>query len=155
MTATVNFVPSVRPGEKYKDGSYKSSRHFLDVVVNGASLWESLGKRHDMVSVLCRDFALAEGSTAEDRLLLKSEADFPNDRRSLFVCAECGDLGCGAVTLSVRRVGGKVVWSDFGHENTHEERVLRDDYTDVGPFEFDSSQYESALLDAVRQLKTK
>jgi hypothetical protein len=59
--------------------------------------------------------------TAVDRLLLTSEADFPNERRSLFVCAECGDLGCGAVTLSVTRVGGKVVWSDFGYENTYEE----------------------------------
>jgi len=155
LTATVSFVPAARPGEKYKDGSYRSPRHFLDVVVNGTSLWECLGKRHDMVSVLCRDFAQPESSTAVDRLLLKSEADFPNDRRSLFVCAECGDLGCGAVTLSVRRVGGKVVWSDFGYENTYEEQVLRDDFADVGPFEFDSSQYESALLDAVRQLETK
>jgi hypothetical protein len=59
MIATVSFVPAVRPGAKYGDGSYKSSRRFLDVVVNGNSLWRSLGKPRDMVSVLCLDFAAA------------------------------------------------------------------------------------------------
>ena len=33
-------------------------------------------------------------------------------------------------------------WSDFGLENDHEEKVWRDDYRDVGPFEFEVSQYE-------------
>jgi hypothetical protein len=155
MIATVCFVLAVRPGEKYKDGSYKSSRQFFDVVVNGTSLWECLGKRHDMVSVLCCDFALPESLRALDRLWLKAEADFPDDRCSLFICAECGDLGCGAVTLSVRRAGGKVLWSDFGYENSYEDQVLREHYRDVGPFEFDSSDYEAALLDAMQQFKTK
>jgi len=115
-----------------------------------------LGKQHDMVSVLCSDFAASDTLRAVDRLLLRAEADLPNDRRSLFICAECGDLGCGAVTLSIGRMGAKVLWSDLGYEksyyeNHHEEPVLL--YTDVGPFEFDSSQYEAALLDAVRQLQ--
>jgi len=156
MIATVSFVPVLRPGEKYKDGRYKSSRRFLDVVIDGDSLWQSLGKPRDMVSVLCLDFALPESLQAVDRLLLKSEADLPNNRRSLFVCAECGDLGCGAVTLSVRRAGGvKVIWSDFGRENNHEEKVWRDEYRDVGPFEFDASQYEQAFADATKQLKAE
>ena len=96
------------------------------MVVNGNSLWRSLGKPRDMVSVLCLDFALPESLRAVDRLLLKSEADLPNDRHSLFVCAECGDLGCGAVALSVKRTGEQVRWSDFGLENDHEEKVCRE-----------------------------
>jgi hypothetical protein len=154
MIATISFVPAVRPGEKYEDGSYKSRRRFLDVVVDGTSLWERLGKRHDMVSVLCVDFGVHENAKAVNRLLLKSEADLPNDRRSLFICAECGDLGCGAVTVSTTRVGETVVWSDFGYQNDYEPEISRDDYEDVGPFEFDRDQYESALLDAVAQLKS-
>jgi hypothetical protein len=45
---------------------------------------------------ICAGFVESETLKAVDRLLLMSDADFPNDRRSLFVCAECGDLGCGA-----------------------------------------------------------
>jgi hypothetical protein len=108
-----------------------------------------------MVSMLCADFVESETIKAVDRLLLKSEADLPDDRRSLFVCAECGDLGCGAITLSVKQVDDSVVWCDFGYENNYEAGVWRDDYKDVGPFEFDFHQYESALLDAVAQLKAE
>jgi hypothetical protein len=155
MLSTLSLTPHVRMGEKHDNGSFKSRRTFLDLIVNGASLWEHLGKPHDMVSVLCADYAETETSKALDRLLLNSEADLPNDRRSLFVCAECGDLGCGAITISIKRANEKVVWSDFGYENNYESGVRHDDYTDVGPFEFEFPQYQSCLLNAVAKLKSR
>jgi|SRR5207302_3831138 len=154
MSSTLSLTPLVRVGERHDGGSFKSQRTFLDLVVNGSSLWERLGKPHDMVSVLCVDYAETETLKAVNRLLLNSEADLPNDKRSLFVCAECGDLGCGAITVSVKRVNEKVVWCDFGYENNYESRVLRDDYTNVGPFEFEFRQYQSSLLKAVAKLKS-
>ena len=33
-----------------------SAATFLDLIVNGASLWERLGKPHNMLSVLCSEF---------------------------------------------------------------------------------------------------
>src|SRR5579883_2027141 len=123
MASTLTFMPLMRAGEKYEDGSYKSQRRFLDLVVGRISLWERLGKPHDMVSVLCADFVPSETLNAVDRLLLKSEADLPNGRRSLFVCSECGDLGCGVITISVERAVDTMVWSDFGYENNYENQV--------------------------------
>jgi hypothetical protein len=79
----------------------KSKRHFLDFVVDGKSLWEALGKRHDMVSILCAEYSANETAKALGRLLLDQKADLPNDRRSFFVCSECGDLGCGAITAVI------------------------------------------------------
>jgi hypothetical protein len=153
MTSTLTLLPLLRPGEKLSERTFKSQRRFLDLVVNRVSLWERLGKPHDMVSVLCADFVESETLNAVNGLLLKSESDLPNGRRLLFVCAECGDLGCGAITISVRRAAESVVWSDFGYENNYEAGVSLDDYKDVGPFEFEFHQYESALLDAVAQLR--
>ena len=147
-------MPLLRSEEKYEGGSFKSQRRFLDLVVNRASLWECLGKPHDMVSVLCVLTRQSETLNAADRLLLKSEADLPNNRRSLFVCAECGDLGCGAITVSIKRAANSLVWFDFGYENNYEAGVWRDDYKDVGPFEFEFHDYESALLNGVAQLKS-
>ena len=155
MASTLNVMRLIRSGEKHNDGSFRSQRTFLDLIVNRVSLWERLGKPHDMVSVLCSEFAESDTLKAVDRLLLKSEADLPSDRRSLFVCAECGDLGCGAITISIKRAADRVVWCDFGYEDNYEARVLRDDYSDVGPFEFEFHQYESALLSAVAQLKSR
>lgn len=154
MPSTLSLTPRVRKGEKYDGGSFKSQRTFLDLVVNGASLWARLGKPHDMVSVLCAEFSESETSKAVSALLLDSESELADDRRLLFVCAECGDLGCGAITVSVQRKDGKVVWSDFGYENDYELGVRRGDYTDVGPFEFEFSQYQSCLSNALATLKS-
>jgi hypothetical protein len=107
-----------------------------------------------MVSLLCSDFAELETANGVDRILLKSDADFANVRRALFVCAECGDLGCGAITVLVKRTADRVVGDDFGYENTYEERLTSDDYADVGPFEFEFHQYESTFLTALAKLKS-
>jgi hypothetical protein len=154
MPSTLSLKALVRMGEKHDNGQFKSQRTFLDLIVNGVSLWERLGKPHDMVSVLCADYAETETSKALDRLLL-TEGDVPNARTPLFICAECGDFGCGAITVSVKRTNDKVVWSDFGYENNYESGVRHDDYTEVGPFEFEFPQYQSCLLNAVATLKSQ
>jgi hypothetical protein len=155
MISTLTFLAGIRAGEKYPSGGYKSSRTFFDLIVDGASLWERLGKPHDLVSVLCPDFALPETLKAADRLLLKCEADLPNNRRSLFVCAECGDLGCGTVSVLVTRVADLLVWSDFGYENTYEEQISREPYENIGPFQFDRKDYELAFLKVMAQMTSR
>jgi hypothetical protein len=154
MISTLSFLAGVRAGEKYPFGGYKSPRSFFDVIVDGASLWELFGMP-DMVSVLCSDFALPETLKAADRLLLTCDADLPNNRRSLFVCAECGDLGCGTVSVLVTRVADLLIWSDFGYENTYEEQVSHEPYENIGPFQFDRKDYECVFLEVMAQLKSR
>jgi hypothetical protein len=83
--------PALRAGVKFSGGPYTFEKHFLDFVVNGIPLWERVGQRHDMVTVLCRESATEETRKAVHRLLLTEEANFLDDRRSLFICSECGD----------------------------------------------------------------
>lgn len=153
MDARLELNPLVRAWADCGDGAYKSERHFLDFVVNGQSLWEALGKHHDMVSVLCAEYPADGIAKAVARLLLKERADMPNDRRSLFVCSECGDLGCGAITVVVDKQGDTITWKTFGYENTYEEKIGLDDYRRVGPFTFNAAAYERTLLEAMGHLK--
>src|SRR5882672_6524656 len=76
----------------------------------------------------------------------------PRDLVSV-ICYECGDIGCGAVTAMVVRDGQAIVWKDFGYENDYEEKVLLDDYKQVGPYTFDLAEYESTLFEAIESLK--
>jgi hypothetical protein len=79
------------------------------------------------------------------KLLARSEPDTPEGRVLLYICPECGDIGCGAYAVRSSRVGEQYVWADFTYENGRDEpRPL------VLPkaFGFDQDQYEVALRDA-------
>ena len=149
----LELTPLIRAGAQHANGTFKSERHFLDFVVDGQSLWAALGKRHDMVSILCAEYSAAETAKAIGRLRLNEEADLPNDRRSFFLCSECGDLGCGAITALVKREGETIKWEAFGYENTWEEKISLDPYSTVGPFTFDATAYEHTLAQAIDLLQ--
>jgi len=153
MGALLKLVPSTRIGVEYAGGASKSERHFLDFVINGQSLWEKVGRPRDLVSVICYEYSREETIKAVNRLLLTEKAVIPADRRSLFICSECGDIGCGAVTAMVVRDGQEIAWKDFGYENDYEEKVLLDDYKQVGPYTFDFAEYETILFEAIESLK--
>jgi len=152
MGALLELITVTRIGVKYPDGTYKSERRFLDFVINGESLWETVGKPGDIVSILCFDYAV-ESKKAVDRLLLTERADLPNNRRSLFVCSECGDLGCGAITVVVVKERDTITWKDLGYESNYEDSVSLADFKSVGPFTFNSAEYERTLHQALERLK--
>lgn len=153
MNALLELTPLVRAGVQCDNGTFQSERHFLDFVVNGQSLWEALAKRHDMVSILCAEYSADETVKDVNRLLLREKAALPNDRRPVFVCSECGDLGCGAITAVVDKRGETITWKTFGYENNYEDKIWLDDYNAVGPFTFDVMAYERTLLQAMDRLR--
>ncbi len=153
MGSILKLMPLIREGAQNANGTSKSKRHFLDFVVDGESLWEALGKRHDMVSILCAEYSANETAKALGRLLLAQKADLPNDRRSFFVCSECGDLGCGAITAVIERQAETITWKAFGYENTYEDKILLDAYGTVGPFTFDATAYQRTLIQAMDLLR--
>ena len=153
MDSLLELTPLIRAGAQNANGTFKSERHFIDFVVEGQSLWKALGERHDMVSILCTEYSADETAKAVGRLLLHEKADLPNDRRSFFVCSECGDLGCAAITAVVERQGDTITWKAFGYENTYEDKILLDAYSTVGPFMFDATTYERTLVQAMDLLR--
>lgn len=153
MNSILKLAPLIREGTQCANGTSKSERHFLDFVVDGESLWEALGERHGTVSILCAEYSADETAKAVGRLILNEKADLPNDRRSLFVCSECGDLGCGAITAVVERQGETITWKAFGYENTYEDKILLDAYKTVGPFMFGARDYQRTLVHAIDFLR--
>ena len=153
MGSILKLMPLIREGAQNANGTSKSKRHFLDFVVDGEFLWEALGKRHDMVSILCAEYSANETAKALGRLLLDQKADLPNDRRSFFVCSECGDLGCVAITAVIERQAETITWKAFGYENTYEDKILLDAYGTVGPFTFDATAYQRTLIQAMDLLR--
>jgi hypothetical protein len=118
-------------------GTAQTPRRFLDFVVDGNSLYPMFGDLITPFGWVTKD----SERKAINRFLLREEADFPNNRRSIYVCAECGDLDCGAVSAVIEEEGNQIIWRDFGYENTYEDDVDLDNYRDIGPFAFYRDDY--------------
>jgi hypothetical protein len=125
------------------DSSAYPGRSFFDFVIDGVALYDMMGQRRDLVSTLwTKPEVPAERQRYARRLLTLEPGDVPGDRVSLYVCPECGDLGCGAITMKIEVGVGEVRWFDFGYENTYEDRIPFDT---VGPLSFDRQEYERLI----------
>jgi hypothetical protein len=126
-------------------GSAQTPRRFLDFVVDGEPLYEKMG---EVISPL--GWLSIEGTKkAVDRLLRKVLADFPNGRNSIYVCPECADLGCGAVSAIIERVDDNIIWRDFGYQNNYDDTVHFEDLEGVGPFTFNATEYYNEITKAL------
>jgi hypothetical protein len=151
----LQLIALVRPGETYPGGSWKTRREFLDFVVDGRSLFEELVRSRgtDLVSALWLDKKSVEASVrAAQTLMLLRPSELPTGRCSIFICPECGDLGCGAVTAVIERQQTGYRWRDFVLQNDYEHDPVAE-YNDVGPFSFDATDYESTLQGAIETLR--
>jgi hypothetical protein len=85
-------------------------------------------------------------------------------RQALYVCPECGDLGCGAISAVVTREGGYFVWKDFAYYNSinysnqdpnapYSPTISPEGYEDIGPFIFEAGSYSKTLQSALELIK--
>ena len=69
---------------------------------------------------------------------------------SAYVCAECADLGCGAITVVIERGDGTVSWRDWGYQNNYEDGFVA--ISGLPDVTFDATQYDSTLRRALDRL---
>jgi hypothetical protein len=133
--ATLHRIGSANP--------IKKERYTFDFLVDGVSLFKATrADSSDMCGCLSdprheRDLA----RQFNGRMAKMLTSDVPigvAHRATLFVCSECGDLACGAITVLVSRNDLSVQWSDFAYDNGYEAASKVDH---VGPFEFEWAAY--------------
>ena len=129
-------------------GGGRTERRFLDFVIDGVALSSRLDADFIPPFGWC-DADEQEATIA--RLLRKSPPDVAHSRTTLCICPECGDLGCGAVTLLIERGPGVIIWKNFGIQNNYDEIVHTDGFENIGPFIFDGKQYHE-LFEQIRRL---
>lgn len=130
--------------KRREGGGGKTQRDYLDFVVDGVSLSEKIGG--DLVS--CLGWLVPEqNKKAVNQLMLKAESDLPEHRYALYVCPECGELGCGAITAVIEKVDDTIIWRDFAFENDYDGEIQPID--EVDKFIFDRAQYRNTLRSAL------
>ena len=146
-TSTLEFV-----WQQHVGGNGATARQYIDFVVDGQSLKVMLRS----AQIGCLGWGAAESQKeSAAKLLLKSEPELPNGRHLLYVCPECGDIGCGAITVTIEKTAEHFVWKDFGYENNYYDGMpLLENYRQIGPFFFDSNQYSQLLEDYLKSLQS-
>ena len=122
-----------------------SARRFLDFLVDGQPLSER--HRQDLISCLGW-FVPDEDERAARRLLGEQPADVEG-RVALYVCPECGDTLCGALTARITHSERAVTWTDFAMSwFDHDDNRWQHDPHDLGlnpELQFDAAAYRLTI----------
>lgn len=121
----LSFRSATRDGYS---GTATGSRIFLDFLVDGASLYRLIRaqseSRLDQISALWLAPRLKDDvrTNVIAQLTGQQQGDASDGRVSIYVCPECGRLGCGAVTVHLEVRDERVHWSGWRYENDYDDR---------------------------------
>ena len=138
---TLTLAHGLRPGETFGDNLSRTERKYIDFIVSGQSLKQLAGAfTADRVGI----FGWIPDKWYEndriDEFLGLIPAELSTGRTSFYVCAECGDIGCGALTAKIDVTGEQVIWRDFGYETNYSEPDFSG-FRSIGPFVFEKTEY--------------
>lgn len=131
-----------------------ASLEYLDFIVDGNPLREVLrigGGVGGYVSLLVTNWPVDHLAKDVSMLLGETSSALADGRVPLYVCAECGDLGCGAITAAIQHTADAVTWCDFGWQTDYDPFVEGESFMEVGPFRFRRDEYEVTVRSATTQ----
>lgn len=147
ITTTLSHQALFRAGSNLNNCTV-AERLSSDFLVNGLSLLcilvEVDGGHTDFMGCFVNGFA-DQNEQSKARLLLSGPEKLSGDRVMLYLCPECGDIGCGAYSVRVQQSDEHFIWDLFAYENGYEEPGI---IKGIGPFTFEKQSYEAAITAA-------
>ena len=142
---SLSFQRLIRAGSRSASDATRAARASADFLVDNESLLSLLAKsdggHSDFMGCFVEGFG-EQNQRKRDQLAGALQFDTEEGRYLLYICPECGDIGCGAYAAKVRINGLAAEWYDFAYENGYEPaRAL----PSVGPFQFSLVEYVAAL----------
>jgi hypothetical protein len=135
---TIELADATRPG-----GAGRTERGHREYVVNGRRLSRLLPVR-DFISPFGWMEHKSEAEFARMLLLTRPSPLASPSRVPLYVCPECADLGCGAVTACVVRYDDRYAWKDFALEYNYESEPT-ETFAAGYEFHFARAAYETTF----------
>ena len=120
-----------------------SDRQYLDFIIAGQPLRDYLGLKNKS-SVT--PFGFFPSKEEQKRILkefrLQQKTHLTGNRIELYVCENCGDIGCGSITAKIIDRGDKIVWTEFAYQSDQAETG---ETIVVEEIEFERENYFKAL----------
>ena len=131
-----------------KGSSSQTKRESLDLIIDGRSLLKMLADSGGGVSDFMGCFVFgfeSENLKYAEALKCESKTELESGRVLLYICPECGDIGCGSYAARVEEHGDQYMWSNFAYENGYEEPQVIDG---IGPYYFNKDVYDRTVNEA-------
>ena len=125
----------------------QTKRTSIDFIIDGESLLAKLSTANDDSSDYMGCFVKGIDDTAKiyNTLTCKDKSELEDGRALLYICPECGDIGCGAYAVRINKINNQYVWQDFAYVNGYEKaRTIQG----IGPFYFNENEYEHIINEA-------
>lgn len=137
----LSHIWDIRQEEKAGSQINKHKRKYIDFIVSDKPLSEIFKtKNKDMISAFGWSSNIEYENKTLKEFLKQEKAELETGRIILYGCAECFDIGCGAITTEIVETENKIIWRKFAYENNYEE-IDFEHYKDIEQFEFDKQQY--------------
>ena len=131
-------------------------RTYIDFIINGVSMTELLGGVGENIGKFGWKTNLDFENKEFNDFQQADKSRMDNGLFSAYVCAECGDEGCGAVMFRIEKTESIVKWTDFVWSDGYpESEDGQDDKINIDPFLFDKKEYEIALSELKRLINEK
>ncbi len=132
---TIQLQNAIRQG-----GSDRKERLYFDFIISGISLKKILAiEGSDRVTLLGWEGYAEQDQYMSKVFKLQKRSPLSTGRVVLYGCPECGDIDCGAITVSILDLGYRIMWKDFDHETGY--GGLEDLYPHIKPIEFSKRNY--------------
>jgi hypothetical protein len=125
--------------EHRNTGSNQTLREYFDFLIDGISLKSLLNYQNaDLISPFGWGVKDYESELIKE-FRLKKKPELTSGRIMIYICPECGDLYCGAITVRIIKVDDKIIWTDFAFQNGEKEN--KEDFRSINDFEFNKHEY--------------
>ncbi len=127
-----------------KIGANQTPREYFDFFVSGKSLKTILNiDTADYITLFGWGINQEYNRHVLNVFRLKEKSKIDSGRVMIYVCPECGDISCGAITAIIKDYGDRIIWSEFGYETDY--GGLTETFDQIEPFEFERANYFSAF----------
>ena len=129
--------------QKRITNSNQTPREFFDFFVDSVSLKSILGAENaDFISPFGWLDKKYERQVIEE-FRLKNKPELSSGRTMIYICPECGDIECGAITVKISKLDNKIIWSDFAFESGN--KIDHKDFENINEISFDKHAYFHAF----------
>lgn len=137
----IKFIKRILETDKKRN---IESKCFYDILIDNKSIFDELESDDNNACIFGFYNDKNLNIDIVNQFLKTKDSELQTGRIMLLVCRECGDIGCGAITLEVQKNEDSYVWKNFAHENDSFE-LIETDFLDIEPKEFSKNEYENAL----------